>query len=656
MMSANPPSSPRVALRHLLALAAKERDQHRSLVLVLTAFLTVFWLLAWLAHERAARSLSPLEIVPQVATWGLPALALLLGHRLVVEEYYGRTQRFLEALPLRRGQEALVKVSYGLSCLLLWAALVLGASLLLALGHQPLDGRFVALLALRLGAFVVFLWGFVFLFFCFGRLRLPLLALAALILVLVASRSETSLSAVGPLALIDPRTYVVERTQVPWRALGWSLGLAAAALASAFALIRLRDGSIMESLARPLSLREKAAIVTLLVGGFTGWATVERRKPSALPPLTTDQVLVGPGLKLAYFDQTLRPAAERLAALLGPALAELRPLLPMAVDLRVVHGADVLPERPQFAAFNPDGGLVARADFRVFLGGERFAAQEALATLLHYLVNAATDEAVSIEPRHWLLDGFTLRLAQQVMTQATNGDPPRRNLIEDAALAVAQVRGAPLPTPDDLRLFYRLTEEVGELAASALCASGWQYLAEIAGPTKVTALARAAFARRSRRDLRDAVELWRRPTERLFTDATGLPYADFLTGWQRWLRDRAARPDQARWLSVLPKITVDVGLSRDALDAVTVRGRLAAPAPAGLDCAVVHKLETWYDTAPSPDLFAEDKVPLAAGDTAFSLPLEGDYESGERVFFALECRTPEAPFGVRLHAARVTVP
>jgi hypothetical protein len=641
-------------LTHFFALLAKERDQHRRVALLLTAFLTVFWLLAWLAHERASRSVSALEIVPQVALWGLPALALLLGHRLVVDEYYGRTQRFLEALPIARGQEAAVKLVYGFAWLLGWALLVLAASLALAAGHEPISGRFLLLLVVRLSAYVLVLWALVFLFFCFGRLRLPLLALATLLLMVIGSRAEAPLSSRGPFALLDGQTYIVERTTMPWPALGWSLGIAAAALAAAAALVRLRDGSIMESLARPLSLREKAAIVTLLTGGLIAWTTLERRKPTALPPLTTDKVLVRAGVHIAYFTDELRPAAERLAAALEPALRELRPVLPPGsamVPVRLVHGADVLPERPQFAAFNPDGGLVVRVNFPVFLGGEPTQAQTALAAVLHFVINAAAGDAVSIEPRHWLLDGYSLLLAQHALRAP--GDPV--DLVLDATLAAA------VPVPGDLTAYYRLVERVGELPASAIAASGWRFLEQSAGKAQVAALARAAFGRRGTRDVRDLLHHWRFPAARLVEQTSGRRWADFLAGWQRWLASEAARPERARWLAALPRASVEVALSPRALDAVTVRGRLSG-APA--DCSVFHALESWYDTVPNPELFAEDKLeaklddkrPQPGAAATFTQPLEGDYESGERLFIALECRSAQVPWGLRLHAGRVTVP
>jgi hypothetical protein len=208
-----------------------------------------------------------------------------------------------------------------------------------------------------------------------------------------------------------------------------------------------------------------------------------------------------------------------------------------------------------------------------------------------------------------------------------------------------------VPGAADLDNYYRLVERVGELPASALAATAWRFLEETAGPQAAEALARTAFGRKGTRDVRDWLYHRRFPAPALVAESSGRDFATFVAAWQRWLADQAAA--RTRWLGSLPTATVAVELSARTLDAVTVRGQLRG-AEAD-DCAVLHTLEPFYDTIPNPDLFTEDKLP-AAPTGAFTMPLDADYESGERVFLALECRSPATPWGLRLHAGRVTVP
>ncbi|HEY0713153.1 MAG TPA: hypothetical protein VGF45_10795, partial [Polyangia bacterium] len=239
----------------LWALWAKEWSQHARAVATLTIFFALIGLVAWFSFLKATRSISVLEIVPRLAMSALPAAALVLGHRLVVAEYYGRTQRFLEALPLRRGQEAAVKLLFGFFWLALWGLATLVAALALAAKTEPIEPRFAGLLAVRLLAYTAALWAAVFLFNVFGRLRLPLLVLAGFVLVLLTNAGGVDLQERGPLALVDPATYVVERNQLPRAALVGALLVTSACVALALLLVSLREGGIVEMLAKPLSTR-----------------------------------------------------------------------------------------------------------------------------------------------------------------------------------------------------------------------------------------------------------------------------------------------------------------------------------------------------------------------------------------------------------------
>src|SRR5829696_2340111 len=110
------------------ALIGKELRQHGPALLGLSALLALCGALAGALLSQQARTLSVLELIPRFALMPLAAAALYLGHRLVVAENLARTQRFLEALPARRGQLLLVKAGFGLLFLLLWAAASLAAA------------------------------------------------------------------------------------------------------------------------------------------------------------------------------------------------------------------------------------------------------------------------------------------------------------------------------------------------------------------------------------------------------------------------------------------------------------------------------------------------------------------------------------------------
>ena len=178
-------------------LFAKELRQHGGALLGMTALLATAFGLGKVLMSREARVLSALEAVSSFALGPLVAAALYLGHRLVVAEHFGRTQRFVEALPVRRGHLALVKAAFGLCWLELWAglALLLGAA---GATTEPLGARFLGILAARLSLYVLALWGVIFLLGFFGRLRFVLGVALVVLLIALDRATAWDLDTFGP--------------------------------------------------------------------------------------------------------------------------------------------------------------------------------------------------------------------------------------------------------------------------------------------------------------------------------------------------------------------------------------------------------------------------------------------------------------------------
>jgi hypothetical protein len=141
------------------ALLVKELRQHGGAVGLGTLLLGLAWAVAQLSFSQEARTVTVLQVVSGFAMFPLAAAALWLGHRLVVTEYYARTQRFVEALPIRRGLMALAKAAFGLVVLESWALLALAAGSWTASHTEPIGLRFLGIMAARLGVFVFALWG-----------------------------------------------------------------------------------------------------------------------------------------------------------------------------------------------------------------------------------------------------------------------------------------------------------------------------------------------------------------------------------------------------------------------------------------------------------------------------------------------------------------
>ncbi|HEY0713083.1 MAG TPA: hypothetical protein VGF45_10445, partial [Polyangia bacterium] len=226
---------------------------------------------------------------------------------------------------------------------------------------------------------------------------------------------------------------------------------------------------------------------------------------------------------------------------------------------------------------------------------------------------------------------------------------------EIEALLTAQATGA--PTTETVRAHHSFGERVGEGRAMALAGAAWSYVHERWGADKVSALARALFSRRIRGDLRDFLsERWNSP-EAALTRELGLPLSAFVADWQRQLRERAKDPRHAERLARDPRASIDVRAQPATdFDPVVLVGNFTAPLNPQATCQALHMVERWFDSWPSPEQLQSETVTIASDRRGFRHTLDGDYESGERAFVAVDCRVPGLPGRTRLVATRVTIP
>jgi hypothetical protein len=136
------------------ALLGKEIDQFRSVFLWLVAF---SFFTSWMFKNLMSYSgsvVSYLTLTSVFATAVLVIIAFLIGQKLIIQEYYGQTQRFVEALPIKRGYMSVVKFVVGFASLLVLAVGVWLYSILLARSHEPVSGQFAWFMFLRLTVYV----------------------------------------------------------------------------------------------------------------------------------------------------------------------------------------------------------------------------------------------------------------------------------------------------------------------------------------------------------------------------------------------------------------------------------------------------------------------------------------------------------------------
>jgi hypothetical protein len=629
-------------------LFAKELRQHGPALLGISALLTLAFAMGKALMAREARVLSALEAVSSFAMGPLVAAALYVGHRLVVAEHFGRTQRFVEALPVRRGHMALVKAAFGLAWLELWAgfALLLGAA---GATTEPIGGRFLGILAARLALYVVALWGVVFLLGFFGRLRFPLGAALAGLLLVLDRATAWQMNAFGPFALIQRTTFAFERHHFPALALVQAAAVGLGAVALAWALARVREGSVVEALARPLSARELSALLVVAFGAVVAFSALDRAPTPAPFAFTSDKVLRDGPVEIGYLEDELRPAAVQLSAQLAPTVKAFGAAL--GVDLppvRVVHGPEVPADLPMLLRNHPQQGVILRANLTATQPG---AHTRIVALALHSLAWSHTQGRAAIESKHWLLDGLSIHFADHGRHPTT--PPP---LEPDLTLLRALVAAELVPFDAALLRDYEHTaERLGDDVADALAASGVRILEARVGRARVVALARAVLGRKGTGDLRDYLHDRRFPMQRLFEEATGLSWPEFLRTWAAELSRLRARPAAVALLGTLPRGEFSIGAERER-GGLGVEAQLTAPLAADTTCTLRHMKLRPHDLPLDPEALEEVKFVWPAGERTLRRTVPEDYGAGERAFLALDCDLPAIGAWARLAVKRVTIP
>jgi len=338
-----------------ISLLAKDVREHRMSALILGAGCLIVVFLLLVQNSIAAYSMSAFEIVRFSLISFLPLVALIVGNRLIVNEYLNGTRLFLEALPVGAFVPLTLKYFLGFA----YMAFIATVMVLLAAQQSGIADdvtpEYVQLILVKTWVMVSLYWSIVFCFSLCGYLRIALYLLVAAIVALLAYYPGLDASRFAPMALMDSQLFVYERDSIPWSQMGITLVLSAGFTAAGFILTRIGEGSVIERLAKPMTRRDYVALGVLAASGLA--------------------------LASALMDQN-----QRLSALPTVRLA----LTPS----RDKHDID-------YATY--DGVFVAAN----WLEHDSFDNAIFDAVIMHGVLSAQTNGRSVFEPYHWILDGFT---------------------------------------------------------------------------------------------------------------------------------------------------------------------------------------------------------------------------------------------------------
>ena len=402
--------------------------------------------------------------------------ALVASNRLFAREYGGKTQLFLEALPISRARVLATKWLLGAAfqCGQLLAAWAVTLQYMRRTEVITLDDAGRALLATE--AFTLGLWSFSAMAGLLGRYRYIAWMVLGFFFALLDEFSVKP--AESPLLRLLTETTAMARTPVPGAALGQVLIMVALCVLITAALGLTGSGAMAAALARRMTGRERAFVIAAtLVAVFV---VVKLKKDHELPPFdlasatrsTTGRGVVG--------VMKTEEVSEAQARALGEAVSGDVDSLADGLHLEQRPSIFLLPQRglepatTQRASLSGTKGIVVRSAPDTEPSMVR-------ARVLHELLKDATGSRGLKEDRHALLDGLAV-------WWTVRGEPEMR----ERWWRRAAHAGVPLSRASVTR-WGETTERTGDCLGNALAFALVDSLAQKLGPEGMSALAAQLF-------------------------------------------------------------------------------------------------------------------------------------------------------------------
>jgi ABC-type transport system involved in multi-copper enzyme maturation permease subunit len=598
-----------------LPLLRKEAHEHG-------AVLAAMWVLAaaalYVLLEAASRTGGRFEGLARFLLTIGPLLALVVANRLLVREYTGRTQFFLETLPIGRARVFVAKWLLGCALLLVTAWLAWAATLGFVRRSEVLesaDARGALLCAL---AYCFTVWSFAGLAGMLGRYRYIVWGAVALAVLLAVDVAGIPFSDLPVFRLLGQDMQMA--VALPERsAFAIALAIGAACAAGAAALALLGSGTMASTLARRMTTREGVFAVVAFLAVATVAYTLDP-KPVRPPFAIVDGerfqgkwVTVGVQPTAAFDAAAARRLAQSIAgdsdALIDALALDVHP------PIFVLPQSGLDREVMQRAALGEADGIVLKVAVNA-------PPEKVRMLVLHSLLVDATLDRGMKDDRHVLLDGLSSYWALRDGERA-------RELWQLRAAAVDE----PLPA-QRLTAWSETSELLGECQAVAVAFGVFDALVSRVGLDAALALTRTVFAKPPD-DARVLLE--QSPADALA--AAGLD-------WDALAADAAAergavRMRHANELARRPKLAASVAARSVPGRGIEVETQLTgAPRYA----AYYRVLSPWTTDAgdmPRLDVIGERAV----------LPLSAP--RGARVLVALEVDDPLLDCPVRVLAERL---
>jgi ABC-type transport system involved in multi-copper enzyme maturation permease subunit len=331
-----------------------------------------------------------------------PLIALVLANRLLVREYTGRTQFFLETLPIGRARVFATKWLLGCGLMLLTAWFAWAVALRSARRAEVLASVDAFGVLECAAAYCVAVWSFAALAGMLGRYRYlawGAIGLAALLTVNVTGVPFFYLPVIRLLAEDVQMATALPETS----AFVYALVFAAVCLVAAAALALVGSGAMASTLAQRMTARERAFALVALIAVGTISATLQPKPVQPPFEITRGQRFEGRWTRVGVLPSGTLDVVS--AQSLARAIADDSDALIDALDLRAHPPVFVLTQQGldrhvmQRAALRAEDGIVLKV-------APNAPTENVRMLVAHSLVADATLGRGMKDDRHVLLDGL----------------------------------------------------------------------------------------------------------------------------------------------------------------------------------------------------------------------------------------------------------
>jgi len=394
-----------------------------------------------------------------------PLIALVLANRLLVREYTGRTQFFLETLPIGRARVFATKWLLGCGLMLLTAWFAWAVALRSARRAEVLASADAFGVLECAAAYCVAVWSFAALAGMLGRYRYlawGAIGLAALLTVNITGVPFFYLPIIRLLAQDVQMATALPETS----AFVYALAFAAVCLVAAAALALVGSGAMASTLAQRMTARERAFALVALIAVGTISATLQPKPVQPPFAITRGERFEGRWTRVGVLPSGTLDAVS--AQSLARAIADDSDALIDVLDLRAHPPVFVLAQQGldrhvmQRAALRAEDGIVLKV-------APNAPTENVRMLVAHSVVADATLGRAMKDDRHVLLDGLATYWPLR-------DDEAARERWWLRAAAIAE------PQPDDyLTAWAETSERLGECESLALAFSVFDTLTQRLG-------------------------------------------------------------------------------------------------------------------------------------------------------------------------------